>query len=85
MGLGHYRDHFSEAYYVPSLLWNAIKERGYADPSLIWSMMQSDLARGRESHFIRTALTRFFRRRKPALLGLLGTPTVPAPVKGWQG
>ena len=40
MGVDHYLSHMSveERYYVPSLLFNAIKARGYADPGLIWYM-----------------------------------------------
>lgn len=35
-----------EKYYVPSLLFNAIKAKGYPNPSLIFQMIQSDGKRG---------------------------------------
>lgn len=35
-GLDHYFSHFKEKYYVRSLLWKAINERGYRNPSFIW-------------------------------------------------
>ncbi len=32
----HVLSHLDEGYYVPSLLWHAIKSRGYADPAFTW-------------------------------------------------
>jgi hypothetical protein len=79
MGLDHYLSHFEEGYYVPSLLWNAIQEAGYRDPPFIWSLIQ----RRHSAHIAQSALTRFFRRRKLALLGLAPMPV--GSTKGWQG
>lgn len=78
MGLDHYREHFTEGYFVPSLLYNALKEKGYQPDQMgyIWHSIIRDAERGPTSNWLLTsALQRFFMRRKPALLGL--TDTVP--------
>jgi hypothetical protein len=69
MGIDHYLDHFAENYYVPSLLQNAVVQKGYGDPSLIWSMMKRDPSfRRREGQLV---LQKFFRVRKTELAKLL--------------
>ncbi len=37
----HLLDHIAENYFVPSLLFNAIKEAGYGNPELIYSVIQN--------------------------------------------
>lgn len=72
MGLDHLLSHFEEKYYVPSLLWKAIKEQGYGEPSVAWHMIDSDLKAGRKDvGMARRALTRYFTRHKPLLLELI--------------
>ena len=41
MGTGHYFEHFEEGYFVPSLLGNAIRSRGYRDPAFIDQLVQT--------------------------------------------
>ena len=64
MGLGHYREHLDEPYFVPSLLWNAVKARGYGNPALIWHLIK-DRKNGRMAE---ENLRAFFRNLKPQLL-----------------
>lgn len=49
MGTDHLRQHMTEdeRYYVPSLLWNAIKAKGYRSPEFIYQMIQSDGKNGK--------------------------------------
>lgn len=76
MGIGHYLSHLglgddadaaAEWYLVPSLLWNAIKARGYGKPEyiadLIWRRHDGDMAAG--------ILRAYFKNLKPALLAEL--------------
>lgn len=71
MGLDHLLSHIEEKYYVPSLLWNAICQRGYGDPSLIWHLIQSDLEQRSDTRMMRDVLRSYFRKRKIALLELM--------------
>lgn len=64
MGLSHYLDHFSEGYFVPSLLANAIVAAGYRDPGFIWQMIASR----RDGEMAARVLRGYFRNMKPALL-----------------
>jgi hypothetical protein len=64
MGFDHYIEHFKEKYYVRSLLWKAIQEKGYNNPGFIWSMGCIDF------HFKKT-LQWFFNRRKAELIKLI--------------
>ena len=61
MGFDHYISHFKEKYFVRSLLWKAIQERGYMNPAVIWQIGCID------HHFKRT-LQWFFNRRKAELI-----------------
>jgi hypothetical protein len=67
MGVDHLLSHFEEKYYVPSLVWKAINARGYGNPALIWSLMQSELEQGK-ARMLMDVLRSYFRKRKPALL-----------------
>jgi len=67
-GYDHYLSHFKEKYYVPSLLWNAIVERGYMYPGFIWAFIQKSAEEGREPHHLEHSLRSFFKKRKPFLL-----------------
>jgi hypothetical protein len=67
MGVDHLLSHFEERYYVPSLLWKAINARGYGNPALIWSLIQSDVEKG-NVRMLKDNLRSYFRKRKPALL-----------------
>ncbi len=64
MGFDHYMDHFAEGYYVPSLLMNALRARGYGDLDylLVWE-------RGK-SYYTKNALRQFFARLRPALYAM---------------
>lgn len=68
MGYSHYMDHLTEPYYVPSLLWHAIRSRGYADPRVIWEMCKE-----RPGDWIPDILRSFFKTIKPHLVELLMT------------
>ena len=53
-GPDHILEHMAEGYFVPSLLWNALKARGYRDPALIWHMgSKDDIRRAIEKHCLR--------------------------------
>ena len=67
MGYDHLISHIEENYYVPSLLWKAINARGYADPVLIWRMIESDVQRGND-RYLKDVLRSYFRKRKPLIL-----------------
>ena len=64
-GISHYLNHFEEKYYVPSLLVNAMQERSYGSPGVVWSWMKDD-PKFREIEVPRI-LSAFFRPRKVAL------------------
>ncbi len=69
MGFDHLFQHFSEKYYVPSLLWKAIQAHGYANPAVIWHHLDSQVKAGRTEGVIRE-LAQYFRKLKPELLKL---------------
>ncbi len=69
----HILSHLTESYYVPALLYNAIRDRGYgAGPGPIYAMANADIQRGGESrltlYHVRQSLTAYFRNRKIALV-----------------
>lgn len=70
MGLDHIFSHFEESYFVPSLLFNAIKEKGYGSPTLIYQMIEADIKRG-DGRFLKRELSGYFRKLKPQLLKVL--------------
>ena len=59
----HLFSHFEEKYYVPSLLVNALKERGYGDIGYIWRLTKAG-----GSDWARMALRNYFKNRQEALL-----------------
>lgn len=63
-GMYHLESHFEEGYFVPSLLWRAIHERGYRDPALIWHMTVTN----KDGSMAADNLRAYFRKRKPFLL-----------------
>jgi len=71
MGYDHLLSHFTEKYYVPSLLANAVKEHHGDNAGFIWGMIAHDVERGRDSYHFRNAMVYYFRKRKPALLALM--------------
>lgn len=74
LGVDHYLSHFTENYYVPSLLLTAMTERKFGDLGIVWSMGNRDLANGQEPYAVRLALRAFFRTRKADLVEhVLGT------------
>jgi hypothetical protein len=73
MGISHYFNHFEEKYYVPSLLWNAIREAGYPRPEIIWHIAKMDIENGRRPRILVGALRTFFGKRKVALTEHLRT------------
>lgn len=74
LGIDHYLSHFEEGYYVPSLLMNAILEKKYGNPGLVWSMMEHDPSfRKRE---VTDLLRTFFRKRKLALVQELSKTSI---------
>lgn len=76
----HLLDHIEESYYVPSLLVNAVYERGYGNPQVVLSMMMDREAweehgqfklRDRDTRDLRDTLTRYLWKR----LRPIATPT----------
>lgn len=67
LGLSHLLEHFREKYYVPSLLFKAIQDQGYADPYHTWSYLKQT---GGQSS-LKIILRSYFRKRKPELLKLM--------------
>lgn len=61
MGFDHYIEHFKEGYYVRSLLWKALHEKGYNNPAFIWQA-------GCLNHHFKRTLQWFFNRRKAELI-----------------
>jgi hypothetical protein len=64
LGTDHYLSHMDEGYFVPSLLFNAIKAKGYRDPAFIWHMLTSQ----KDGKWAATILRGYFRDLKPTLL-----------------
>lgn len=53
-GPDHVLSHMEEGYFVPSLLWNALKAKGYREPGFIWQMgNRRDIARAVRSYCLR--------------------------------
>jgi len=62
MGFDHFLSHFEDRYYVPSLLWDAIANRG--NPGVCWSLIESDAKRC-DTRMARESLQSYFKRLKP--------------------
>lgn len=60
--VGHIFSHLEESYFVPSLLFNAIKERG-ANPAFVFQLCQTH-----PKEWIARELTGYLRKRKTALM-----------------
>jgi hypothetical protein len=69
MGVDHLLSHMKERYYVPSLLWVAVRERAGDDhrAGFQWHMIKGDLEYGREPWLAREALKRYFANRRTKL------------------
>mgnify|MGYP003140959246 FL=1 len=61
----HLLNHFEDGYFVPSLLYNAIMERGYNEPSFIWHMIKDNPEMA--THELRA----YFRKRKTNLTKMI--------------
>jgi len=73
LGLDHLIVHMTEEdgpYFVPSLLWNAVKENS-GNVGVVWHMIAADAKRG-DTRLLERYLTQYFRKRKPALLEKTG-------------
>lgn len=70
LGLDHLMSHMEEGYYVPSLLWSAIRSHGYGHPAFIWQAADRQVERG-DGRAVRENLSRYLRKLKPALLNLM--------------
>ena len=70
MGVDHFFSHMEEdtPYYVPSLVWNAIRTRGYRDPQYIWHIIANDAREKRNPRMLRDILRSYFKKLKPAML-----------------
>ncbi len=70
--VSHILSHLIESYYVPALLYNAIRDRGYgAGPGPIYAMANADLellGRAADLWAVRQSLIAYFRNRKIALV-----------------
>jgi hypothetical protein len=62
----HLFSHIEESYFVPSLLFNAIKSRNYVNPGLIYG-----LAVQQPEVWIAKELTAYFRKMKPKMLAAM--------------
>lgn len=71
MGYDHLLSHFTEKYYVPSLLANAVNEHYPEDAGFVWNLIKHDVEKGRDSYHARNALMFYFRKRKLELVKLL--------------
>jgi hypothetical protein len=71
MGYDHLLSHFTDKYYVPSLLANAVNEHYQDNPGFIWHLIKNDVEKGRDSYHARNALMFYFRKRKLELVKLL--------------
>jgi len=72
IGVDHLLSHMTDEdgpYYVPSLLYNALKEHS-GNVGVVWHMIAADAKRGR-TDLLERYLTQYFRKRKPALLDLM--------------
>lgn len=67
LGIGHYLEHFAEGYFVPSLLFNAIRCAGYREPGLIWHLCTKQDRPKDRADWTARVLRGYFRRMKPAL------------------
>jgi hypothetical protein len=63
----HIIQHLREQYFVPSLLYNAIKTKKYYDPALIFHMIQHN----KNGKMARRELRYFFRKKYESLLKLV--------------
>ena len=63
----HIIQHLRDRYFVPSLLYNAIKTKKYADPVLTFHMIQHD----KNGKWARRELRYFFRKKYESLLKLV--------------
>jgi hypothetical protein len=73
LGVDHLIQHMTEEdgpYFVPSLLYNAVKENS-GNVGVVWHMIAHDAKRG-DTRLLERYLTQYFRKRKPALLELTG-------------
>lgn len=71
IGVDHLLSHMTDEdgpYYVPSLLYNALKENS-GNVGVVWHMIAHDAKRG-DTRLLERYLTQYFRKRKPALLEL---------------
>jgi len=62
----HLFNHFDEKYFVPSLLWNAIRERKYVEPQLIFALIKESPER--YISMAKQALRHYFQKRLQQLL-----------------
>ena len=62
----HIYSHLQEDYFVPSLLYRAIVERGHGDPKLVYAMIRMDAEKGRDD-LLKQCLRSFFSKRKVEL------------------
>ena len=67
MGFDHYLSHFEEKYYVPSLLFKAMIEKGHGEPGHMWS-----LCKDQSETFVPMILRWFFNRRRHHIINCMG-------------
>ena len=66
----HIWSHLEECYFVPSLLFWAIKEQLYSQPELIFVLVQKDCERGNDAS-LKRHLRKFFSKRQDLLLNFV--------------
>lgn len=73
MGHDHYLSHMAddEKYFVPSLLFKALRAKGYRSPESTFMLLQLDAKRG-DTTLIKKTLTWWFRTIRPYLLKEIG-------------
>lgn len=66
----HIWSHLEEGYFVPSMLLWAIKEQGYSNPELIYTLTRVDCERGNDAQ-LKRHLRKFFSKRQDTLLNFV--------------
>lgn len=69
-GVQHLLHHMADRNYVPTLLWQAIKETGHINPAFVWNSIGS-ASKHKDICTLKSVLSRYFNRRKAVMLELL--------------
>lgn len=70
LGVKHLIQHFNDSYFVPSLLWNAIKEQDFGNHGFVWDSINRQANEG-DTRTLNYVLKQYFEKRKQALYDLV--------------